>query len=354
MIKDKDISIVVQGPILYKSQYNITDETTKIVCQRLRKIFKESEIILSTWERENVSGIPFDKVIFNKDPGATWFNINDKKQLNNCNRLIVSTFAGIKAASNKYVLKVRSDLFLISKKFLTYFDKFSLYEEEFKFVQSRIIAFSLNSLYGHKTSQFTMNRPFHISDWAYFGYKSDLLNLYDIPLTEEPDFSQWFLKHCKNFMDFEPEKIWRMPPEQYITYSFLKKFVPIHLKHTADTSNNNMEMSSKLLTNNFLVLDQTQFSLISLKYLYFPFSSWQGFELYIAYSSWLAEYYRHNQIEPLKQRIKFKTIIIFRGFFYKISHRLLRKIDGTNNRICQLIARLIKVKIATKGLKNDK
>ena len=266
MIKDKDISIVVQGPILTDAIYGITTHLTQFICTRLKKIFPESELIISTWEGENTQGIICDKIIFNKDPGATWFNYNNFEHLNNCNRLIISTAAGIKASSRKYVFKVRSDLFLVSKKFLHYFDKFPLYNEEHKCVKSRIIAFSLNTLYGHKTPLFTMNRPFHISDWAYFGYKTDLLNLYDIPLTQEPEFSQWFLTRCKPFFDIEPHRLWKMPPEQYITYSFLKKYHPIQLEYTVDNSNNNMEISSKLLTNNFLILDQTQFFLISLKF----------------------------------------------------------------------------------------
>ncbi len=171
MITDKDISIVVQGPILTHSQFAVTEETTKVVCQRLKNLFPESELILSTWEGEQVEGIVYDKVLFNADPGAYGCNYNDPKLLNNCNRMIVSTLAGIKAASRPYILRVRSDLFLVSKKFLHYFDKFPLYNKEYQFVKSRILAFSMWSIRGHKTCMFTMAKPFHISDWAYLVIK---------------------------------------------------------------------------------------------------------------------------------------------------------------------------------------
>lgn len=342
MISDKDISIVVQGPILNQAAYGITSELTKFICARLKTLFPESELIISTWEGESTDGIFCDKIIYNSDPGATWFNYNDYNHLNNCNRLIVSTLGGVKAASRKYVLKVRSDLFLVSKKFLQYFEQFKLYNDEYKFVDSRIIAFSLNTLYGHKTRLFTMHRPFHISDWAYFGYKTDLLNLYDIPLVDEPDFSQWFLTRCKPFFDIEPQRLWKMPPEQYITYAFLKKYYPVTLEHTADTSNDNIALSSRLLTNNFLILDQSQFFLISLKYLYFVFSSSKGYEWYISHGSWLRNYCRHMEINSFSKKIKYHLQILMRGFFYCTFNGVMRILNGKNYRICRFIAYFIK------------
>lgn len=280
MIDDKDISIIIQGPILTHAKKGITEETTRLVCLRARELFPKSELILSTWEEECVAGLTYDKVVFNVDPGAAWFNYFPPKLLNNCNRMIVSTQAGIKAASRPYVFKLRSDLFIVSKKFLDYFDRYPLYNEECKFVKSRIIAFSMWSIQGHKTPHFTMPKPFHISDWAYFGHKEDLFNLYDVPLIEEPYFSQWFLTRCKPFFDVAPDLLWKMPPEQHITSSFLNKHTTVRLDHTADDANENMIVSSQLIMNNFLVLDQTQFFLISLKHLCFQFSR-QNYEWFI-------------------------------------------------------------------------
>jgi hypothetical protein len=342
MIEDEDISIVVQGPILKRSIYNITDNLTEMNCLRLKKLFPKSELILSTWEGEDVKGIVCDKVIFSKDPGATWFEYGNDKLLNNCNRLIVSTLNGIRSSTRKYVLKVRSDLFLVSNAFLKYFNKFDLYNKESKFVKSRIIAFSLNTLYGHRNKLFTMYRPYHISDWAYFGYREDLLNLYDIDLTKEPEFSQWFLTRCKPFFDIEPKRLWKMPPEQYITYSFLKKHVPIHLEHTVDTSQDNIALSQKLLVNNFLILDQTQFFLVSLKYIYFAFSSYHGNEWYISHGDWLKDYLKHVDMPSSIKKMQYKIESKIRTFFYPIFNKILRIVNGKNYRICRLCGYFIK------------
>ncbi len=341
MIKDEDISIVVQGPVLKDATFNITHETTKLACIRLKELFPKCELILSTWDDQVLDGIPYDHLVISDDPGATWFNYENYTLLNNCNRLIVSTLAGIKAATRKYVFKVRSDLFLASKDFLDYFYKFPEYNAEYKYVKNRIIAFSIYSVKGHKTSLFTMERPYHISDWAYFGYKEDLLDLYDIPLTEEPEFSQWFLTRCKPFFDIEPHRLWKMPPEQYVTATFLRKHTALNFEHTADNKHNNMERSAKLLANNFLVLDQTQFSLISMKYMNFqllfePLLSYTA----IFYSTWLADYCRICQPKGLL-RLKYKVQILARQLTYRLANPILRLLDGKKGRLRQRVAKRI-------------
>jgi hypothetical protein len=348
MIADKDISIVVQGPILMEAKFGMTEETTKLACLRLKELFPESELILSTWEGENVEGITYDKLIFNKDPGATWFDYYDHNNLNNCNRMIVSTLAGIRAASRKYVLKVRSDLFLVSKHFLKYFDKFPFYNQDLKFVKSRILSFSMWSIRGHKTPVFTMPKPFHVSDWTYFGYKEDLLNLYTVPLIE-PEFSQWFLDKCKPFSDIAPHVLWKMPPEQHINSSFFKKYIDnLHLEHTADDSNNNMEKSTQLLMNNFIVLDHSQFSFISLKHFCFQFSK-QNYEWFIYHSVWLNNYYKYIDEHTFLNKMKLKSTIIIRNVYFYLVNNGLRYINAKTGAVNKIGAFLIR-KYAEKKL----
>ena len=343
MIRDSDISIVVQGPIIYNSAKNVTSETTKLVCERIRRLFPESELILSTWEGSDVTGIPFDKVIFNSDPGATWFNYQNYKLLNNCSRLIVSTRSGIEVASRKYVLKIRSDLFVISKSFLKYFYKFPHFDIKYKSVKNRIIAFSLYSIKGHKTKLFTMKRPYHISDWAYFGYKEDLFDLYNIPLPKEPQFSQWFSKRCKPFFDIEPDRLWKMPPEQYVTTQFLQKHFNINFDYTTDLSNDNEITSECLLANNFLVLDQTQFQLISLKYLNLQllFDSLLS-RTAIFYATWLEDYYKYFDLSRNANYYLYMIYVNWRKITYYIFNIVLRLINGKKQKISQLLALLIK------------
>ena len=63
MIKSSEISIVIQGPI-YKN-------TTKRVCERMRQIFPQAEIIVSTWQGSDTSDLTYDVLVESKDPGGT-------------------------------------------------------------------------------------------------------------------------------------------------------------------------------------------------------------------------------------------------------------------------------------------
>ena len=114
-IDSTDISVVVQGAIHNKF--------TKKSLSSIRKYLPEAEIILSTWEGTDTSNLDYDIILLNKDPGAHVFDCNGRVQ--NQNRQIVSTKNGIKKASRKYVLKIRSDMQIQGTKFLHFFDKYN-------------------------------------------------------------------------------------------------------------------------------------------------------------------------------------------------------------------------------------
>ena len=111
-IDSSEISVVVQGAI--------SDKFTKRVLVSIRKYLPKSEIILSTWKGSDVSGLSYDILIENEDPGAIIL-FPQWKQYHNLNRQIVSTQNGIAKASKKYILKIRTDIVLKNRGFLQYF-----------------------------------------------------------------------------------------------------------------------------------------------------------------------------------------------------------------------------------------
>ena len=100
------ISFIVQGPVI-----NTEAITTIQVVDSIRFFYPSAEIILSTWENENTTGIGYDKIVINKDPGC--FQRNDGLLIN-VNRQIVSTYEGLKVAENNFVVKLRTDTKIIS------------------------------------------------------------------------------------------------------------------------------------------------------------------------------------------------------------------------------------------------
>ena len=101
MIDFKDISVVIQGAV----DFSMIDQ----VLQSVRSVLPEAEIILSTWEGVDYSPINselYDKLVLSTDPGG--FQLyKQNKTLNNVDRQVVSSFAGLNKATNLYAIKMR-------------------------------------------------------------------------------------------------------------------------------------------------------------------------------------------------------------------------------------------------------
>lgn len=246
-----DISVVVQGAI---------DSINTSKClSSIRKYLSGAEIILSTWEGSNVDGLDYDTVLFNKDPGTLQMGASEK---NNIKRQICSTLAGIKYSDRKYILKIRSDMVLTGNKFLKYFRKYSSFNSKWKFVKNRILASTIASRDPREWES-----SFCISDWIFFGTKSDMLLLWDIdyPTKEEEN---WFNIHCRDLKTIYkyPSLICRYNPEQHILVNFAKKFIngsfPEHM------FDNNADITStclQIIANNFILLSPKQYNFKFLK-----------------------------------------------------------------------------------------
>ena len=139
------------------------DRKYTIKCLKsIRKKLPRAEIVLSTWEETDVSGLDYDVLVLNKDPGAYVFTSDGKKQ--NQNRQILSTKNGIKKTSRKYVLKIRSDMKIMGTRFLSYFDKYNCFEDKYRIFEKRILI----SSYFTRDSR-VASWIYHPSDWCFSG-----------------------------------------------------------------------------------------------------------------------------------------------------------------------------------------
>ena len=168
MISSDKITVVVQGAI-------VPDEGrgTKEVCESIRKLLPRAEIILSTWENSNYQGIPYDKVLENRDPGAldSQYEGRDKSVVrNNFNRQLISTLHGIREAGREYVMKLRSDSLLQNLSFLRFYEKYGR--------EQSIACFEPRNPWGEFLNQLSL------CDFWFFAPKEKMLKLWDIPLYE--------------------------------------------------------------------------------------------------------------------------------------------------------------------------
>lgn len=261
-IKSSDISVVVQGAI-------DKENTTKCL-RSIRKYLPDAEIILSTWEGSDIEGFDYDKVILNKDPGGADCS-RDGRGINNCNREIVSTFEGIKKVERQYCLKIRSDIILLNSNILKIKFRNLKRNDKYKFLTDRILVcsvysrvYAIHNVTGEKTLIL-----FHPSDWLYLGLSKDLYALFDIPLTNEPEFSQWFKDRPQirnGYTDVHPFRLWKFSPEAYIWVEYLRKNYNINIEDKLDITPENIELSRYSLVNNFYMADQCQLGIKLAKY----------------------------------------------------------------------------------------
>lgn len=248
MIKSSEISIVIQGPI-YKN-------TTKRVCERMRQIFPQAEIIVSTWQGSDTSDLTYDILVESKDPGGTPLMLDGvSKKTNNVNRMIVSSKSGIKKATRKYTLRWRTDLLLKNDKFLDYFDKYTERNSEWKIFHKRVLVHYATLPYVY---------PLGPTDIACFGLTSDVLLYWDLPLQSDAD-ATYFVNHpYPNDLLIRGQKVApRRGAEMYVWYNVLKKFEAKYGKIPSrfgfDFNADILRLSELSIANNLQILTKKQF-----------------------------------------------------------------------------------------------
>jgi hypothetical protein len=253
MINTRDISFVIQGVL--------SKEITPKTITNIRKYFPKAEIVLSTYTGTDTYGLDCDKIELVEDPG--FFPSYDHLSCltkNNVNRQIKTTLAGLKAATRKYVFKIRTDFIISGRKFLSYFDKFPKYDIDYKVFNHKILSCVFFARNPRTKSEFPPYL-FHPSDIAFFGLREDLLNLFDIPfMTKEEALAFKMNGYNHNLY----------VPEQHIWVNCLRKNgYKINFDHQRDASGKNFEDTERYAVSNFIYLDWKQFNLIPPKHLVF-------------------------------------------------------------------------------------
>ncbi len=267
-IKYNEISIVVQGKVY--------DEYTKKCLESIRRILPGAEIILSTWENSKVDDLDYDKLVLSKDIGGG--SIDSLGICNNINRQLVSTKNGLSISKRKYIFKFRSDMYLTNSLFL------KIYEQYFK--KSRIFKQRLLICDYYTRNPRVIPMPFHISDWILFGLSVDVKKYYNLITLQSYSEDTWFLNH-KNNHSFFKAMLTRYAPEQYMCINFFRKYYDISCVDYADNTTENLNLTEKIIAENFLIVDSKKHGIIFQKYS--PNRFKEKFTI-ISFSDWLNLY----------------------------------------------------------------
>lgn len=251
MIENKDITFVIQGPII-RDNKNIN--LTAITSKSIRKNFAESTIILSTWEGENVENIEYDKVIFNKDPGSTLITFEGVERFDNTNRMILSSINGINLVETLYCLKVRSDIEFTSNKIKSLFKIYNV-TLPMQIFDEKIVTLSAFNPKRIKVL-------FHLNDWIDFGMTKDLKKKWDLELKKEDDYN--------NTNDNIPRIEDTLTPEQYICLFLYRKYInkSITIKNMYYYNRKIHQEFDKFIVSNFVLFNAEEIGIKSLKYNY--------------------------------------------------------------------------------------
>lgn len=255
---NRRLSVVIQGPVI-ENQLPNKQKTTDFAIKCCRKVLPKSEIILSTWEGSDTSGLAADKIIFNKDPGPQGI-FGSGAIPSNVNRQIVSSANGIKSASENFVLKLRSDAILLGANFIDIFDTTKSSSSMYKIFERKVVSNNLSSKNPATMSEFPL--LYHPADHAHFGLRNDLLTLWDLPLQSEDDSTYFTVIDRPN--TYRNNESSRFTPEQFICIQSFRKSIPINIESYADISE--IDISEKALAENFVFVNDADFSFYIEKY----------------------------------------------------------------------------------------
>jgi hypothetical protein len=246
MIDSREISVVVQGPIARGAG---REAVTSEVMASIRQHLPQAQLILSTWRGENVSGLAPDELVFTDDPGAVVANPDFPTRSNNVNRQLVSTSNGLKRASRKYALKLRSDTPLAHAGFLGIDRTAARRHPRWRLLREPILLPKDLSLHPAVVPSL-----YHAHDCVQFGLTEDLRDLWDSPLAPEPETSHAFAGGARPplvYNNVEGPCV-RVSAEQYYITAFLqRRGLEARLSYVCDCRAAQARKSLLFMANNF-------------------------------------------------------------------------------------------------------
>ncbi|TCT44632.1 WavE lipopolysaccharide synthesis family protein [Martelella mediterranea] len=268
----KDITFLLQGAVDKKIVREILAD--------LRRHFDGARVILSTWHGMDTEGLDCDEVVRSDDPGFFYYSDRPGDKMNNVNRQIVGTCAGLERVETPYCFRMRTDFRLDGNRFLQYFGAFPHAEDQYRFFSEKLLAASYFSRNPRSRTRF----PFHPSDLAFFGRTDDIRLLFNVPLMPEEE-ACW---------DRDNKRYNRYTPEQYIFINALRqagRSVPC--AYFNDDNERAIAETERYFASNFVFLTFEQFNLVPSKPTFFMKVHPNSFMTCYTHNEWLGLYKKH-------------------------------------------------------------
>jgi hypothetical protein len=188
-------------------------------------------------------------VVTTEDPGAEPHALG-QPVLNNLNRQLVTSRAGLVAATRQFAIKLRSDQYIEHTAFLDLFQSFNR-PSKGCFFEHPVVGCTVYSINPRRWQPL----PFHPGDMFHFGLRTDLLELWSAPLSNEPETTRWFEKHSLPSNLVLPWSKMRFAPEQWLWLSFLRRHSRVDCADAFDLGHENLELSEMSIACNLILAD---------------------------------------------------------------------------------------------------
>ncbi|AJY45236.1 WavE lipopolysaccharide synthesis family protein [Martelella endophytica] len=272
MIDPKDITFVFQGAA--------DKATLRESFAGIRRFFPGSTIILSTWSGTDVDGLDFDDLVLSEDPGYFFYSDRPGEKVNNVNRQIVGTAAGLAKAGTRYAMRMRTDFRLTGSNFLNFVGAYPDADPAYSVFSEKLLACCYFSRNPRSRTRF----PFHPSDLAFFGPTDDLKALFDVPLMTEEE-AYW---------DTDDRRYNRYTPEQYIFVNALRRMGrKVPCEYYNDDNMAAILETERYFASNFVFLTFDQFNLMPSKPTFLMKVHPNSFMTCYTHNEWLGLYRKH-------------------------------------------------------------
>jgi hypothetical protein len=280
-MRTSDLTLVFQGA--FRPYVTRDGEHALRNLRRTRQALPGACVILSTWEDAEVPrDLPVDVVVRSADPGPLApLKLHDGK-VNNVNRQLVSTLAGMAAVSTPYAAKLRTDCWLEHAGFLDFHAEQRGRDGGRE--RERILACSFFTL----DPTVFERLPFHLSDWFQFGPIDALRRYWSAPPMDQGDGRHHELHpHAPGATYFERQFRARFAVEQHYCRHYAQGLgygVPAYLNDANETV---LAEFRRFLASEVMLLDPWQIGLVCPRY------GWVGGSLFqsmanLMHLDWLA------------------------------------------------------------------
>jgi hypothetical protein len=237
MVDSSKISVVIQGPL-----HRGKPEGLGRCLASIRRVLPQAEVIVSTTEDEDLSGLPEDILVFTSPDAGAIVDVDGVAC--NVNRQIRTTARGVQAATREYILKFRSDHAL---------ENANICRTNGSDSDDAVPCITVTSLFTHNPEK----KPllYHGSDLVQFGRASDMRRYWDPMLFEERAL-------CFENASVPPiGSCWRysrvkLAPEQALTLRWLNRIgVECALEHASELTELKLKHWADCLNKHFCVLE---------------------------------------------------------------------------------------------------